>query len=342
MRPDTAAEKATLLKVTDLKKFYPVRSPLGRKKGEVKAVNGVTFSLREGESYGLVGESGCGKSTTGRLLQNLIAPSSGEIEYRGTAVTSLTKVESREYKAQVQMIFQDPFSSLNPRKRVGRILEEALIIHGMRGRSAIRAKVIDALETVGFSEEHYNRFPHQFSGGQRQRIGIARALIVDPRIILCDEPVSALDVSIQSQILNLLRRLQDQLNLTYLFISHDLSVVRYVADRVGVMYLGKLVEEGTTAELFSSPKHPYTKALLAAVPAHHPGNKKERILLTGDVPSALSPPSGCVFRTRCPFVMDVCATKEPRSISVSSSQKVACHLFDTTATETGTHVLSAN
>jgi oligopeptide transport system ATP-binding protein len=265
-----------LLHVQDLRKSYPVRSPLGVSRREVAAVKGISFALHEGECYGLVGESGCGKTTTGRLLQGMIAPTGGTIAYRGTPIASLSRSALRAYRSDVQMIFQDPYSSLNPRKRVGRILEEALKIQGTTARREIRPRVIASLEAVGLSEEHFDRYPHEFSGGQRQRIGIARALMVSPRIILCDEPVSALDVSIQAQILNLLRRLQRELGLTYLFISHDLSVVRYVADRVGVMHRGELVEEGTTEEIFGRPQHPYTKALLAAVPARHPAHRKRR------------------------------------------------------------------
>jgi peptide/nickel transport system ATP-binding protein/oligopeptide transport system ATP-binding protein len=326
--PETrdAHEAAPLLRVTDLKKAYPIRSALGTKQGEVMAVNGISFGLREGECYGLVGESGCGKSTTGRLLQGLIEPTAGEIEYRGTSIRSMSGTALRAYRSDVQMIFQDPYSSLNPRKRVGRILEEALKIQGATPRSELRARVVAALEAVGLSEQHYDRFPHEFSGGQRQRIGIARALIVSPRLIVCDEPVSALDVSIQSQILNLLRRLQRELGLTYLFISHDLGVVRYLADRVGVMYLGTLVEEGTTEEIFTAPRHPYTRALLSAVPVRHPKEKKRRAMLQGDVPSPADPPSGCVFRTRCPEAMDVCATARPVTTALGGSHTVACHL----------------
>jgi oligopeptide transport system ATP-binding protein len=317
---------ASLLRVIDLKKAYPIRSALWTKRGEVLAVNGISFSLREGECYGLVGESGCGKTTTGRLLQGLIEPTGGEIEYRGRSIRSMSGDARRAYRSDVQMIFQDPYSSLNPRKRVGRILEEALKIQGTTRRSEIRSRVVAALEAVGLSEQHYDRYPHEFSGGQRQRIGIARALIVSPRLILCDEPVSALDVSIQSQILNLLRRLQRDLGLTYLFISHDLGVVRYIADRVGVMYLGTLVEEGTTEEIFTAPRHPYTRALLSAVPVRHPREKKRREMLRGDVPSPADPPSGCVFRTRCAEAMDVCATTRPVTKALGATHTVACHL----------------
>ena len=323
-------EAAPLLEVRNLEKAYPIRTALGTRRGEVKAVNGISFTLREGECYGLVGESGCGKSTTGRLLQGLIEPTGGEIAYRGTLVGSLSGAGLRGYRSDVQMIFQDPYSSLNPRKRVGRILEEALRIHGGTPRSEIRARVVAALEAVGLSEEHYDRYPHEFSGGQRQRIGIARALMVSPRLILCDEPVSALDVSIQSQILNLLRRLQRELGLSYLFISHDLSVVRYIADRVGVMYLGKLVEEGTTEEIFTNPRHPYTQALLSAVPVRHPRDRKRREMLRGDVPSPADPPSGCVFRTRCAAVMDICASTPPAATALGGTQTVACHLHAST------------
>ena len=265
---------APLLEVRDLRKHYPLRSVLGTRAGEVKAVDGISFTLHEGECYGLVGESGCGKTTTGRLLQGLIEPTGGTIEFRGEPVASLSRAGLRRYRSDVQMIFQDPYSSLNPRKRVGRILAEALKIQGATAGRDIRARVVDALEAVGLSEEHFNRYPHEFSGGQRQRIGIARALMVSPRLIICDEPVSALDVSIQAQILNLLRRLQRDLGLTYLFISHDLSVVRYVADRVGVMHRGELVEEGLAKEIFTKPQHPYTKALLAAVPVRHPAHRR--------------------------------------------------------------------
>ncbi|GAA2001271.1 dipeptide ABC transporter ATP-binding protein [Brevibacterium samyangense] len=326
-----------VIEVANLKKEFTVRSPLGLRTGSVKAVAGVSFALREGETLGVVGESGCGKSTTGRLVQSLITPTSGSVTFMGKDLDTASKAERREYQAAVQMIFQDPYSSLNPRKRIGSILEEALRIHGVRDRKVLKARVIEVLETVGFSEEHYYRFPHEFSGGQRQRIGIARALMVNPKVIVCDEPVSALDVSIQSQVLNLLRKLQREKNLTYMFISHDLSVVKYIADRVAVMYLGKIVELAPTKELYASPKHPYTKALLSAVPVHHPRDKKDREILQGDVPSPLNPPSGCVFRTRCPMAMEVCAQKEPTTVTLEGNHQVACHLFTEEATHKAIH-----
>ncbi|WP_349828093.1 ABC transporter ATP-binding protein [Brevibacterium litoralis] len=333
----TGTTPRTVVQVTDLTKEFVVRNSLGLRTGAVKAVAGVSFDLYEGETLGIVGESGCGKSTTGRLVQSLIPKTTGSITFDGKDLDDASAEERKKYRAAVQMIFQDPYSSLNPRKRVGSILEEALRIQGVRDRKVLRERVIEVLETVGFSEEHYHRFPHEFSGGQRQRIGIARALMVNPRVIICDEPVSALDVSIQSQVLNLLRKLQREQGLTYMFISHDLSVVKYIADRVAVMYLGKIVESAPTEELYADPKHPYTKALLSAVPVHHPRDKEDRQILQGDVPSPLDPPSGCVFRTRCPMAMDVCATKEPTTVTLGDGHRVACHLYTEDATRAAVH-----
>ncbi|ROR73377.1 ABC transporter ATP-binding protein [Bogoriella caseilytica] len=265
-----------LIDVENLTKVYKSRNALGLTTSEVTAVDGISFTLREGECFALVGESGCGKSTTGRMLQKLIAPTSGRIDYRGRSVADLRGGEERGFRSAVQMIYQDPYSSLNPRKRIGAILAESLRIAGVRSGAEIKERVHDSLEAVGFSTEHATRYPHEFSGGQRQRIGIARALTVNPQILLCDEPVSALDVSIQAQILNLLQRLQAERGLTYLFISHDLSVVRHIADRVAVMHRGQIVEEGPTAQIFTDPQHEYTRTLLDSVPTRRPGHRRAR------------------------------------------------------------------
>ena len=316
-----------ILEVKKLKKHFPVEGifgKLGKNVGVVKAVDGVSFKLYEGETYGLVGESGCGKSTTGRAIINLIEPTSGEVLYNGNNILKQNKKENQKMRQELQMIFQDPYSSLNPRKRIGQTVEEPLVIHGI-GNAEERTKIaMDILEKVGMRIDHYYRYPHELSGGQMQRIGLARALIMNPKIIIADEPVSALDVSIQSQVINLLKNLQEELKLTYLFIAHDISVVRHISDRIGVMYLGHIIEEGPTDELIKNPLHPYTKALLASVPIPNPKFKRERIILKGELPSPLDPPAGCVFNTRCPLAMDICTQKKPVLEEKENGQKVAC------------------
>ncbi|TLS35699.1 ABC transporter ATP-binding protein [Pseudalkalibacillus caeni] len=318
-----------LLEVQDLKKYFPIKGGiLGRQVGQVKAINGVSFYINKGETLGLVGESGCGKSTTGRSLLRLIEPTEGTITFDGKEVTSLSGREMRKMRRDMQMVFQDPFASLNPRHTVERIIEEPMIVHKM-GTSAERKKrVRELLEVVGLNSYHAKRYAHQFSGGQRQRIGIARALAVKPKLIIADEPVSALDVSIQSQVLNLLEDLQNEFNLTYLFIAHDLSVVKHISDRVGVMYLGQLVELTESDKLYANPKHPYTRALLSAVPIADPEFEQERIVLRGDVPSPSNPPKGCPFHTRCPEAMDICKSVNPAFREDDEGHYVACHLYD--------------
>lgn len=316
-----------LLDVQGLKKYFPVRNQLGRTDAQVKAVNDISFKLYEGQTYGLVGESGCGKSTTGRTLLRLTEPTAGSAIYQGEDILQLSEKNFQEIRQQIQMVFQDPYSSLNPRKRIGKTLEEPLVIHKIGTKEERIDRVMDILEKVGLRAEHYYRFPHEFSGGQRQRIGLARALIVNPKIVICDEPVSALDVSIQSQIINLLRDLQKDLNLTFLFIAHDISVVRHISDRVGVMYLGQMMEDAPNESLFLEALHPYTQALLSAVPLPTPNVKKERIILKGEIPSPMNPPSGCVFHTRCPFVMDKCKTEHPIRKEVKDDHFVSCHLY---------------
>ncbi|TCP24558.1 oligopeptide transport system ATP-binding protein [Scopulibacillus darangshiensis] len=318
----------SLLKVNDLKKHFPIEGGvLGRTLGHVKAVDGVSFAIEKGETLGLVGESGCGKSTTGRMLLRLIEPSAGRIVFAGKDMTKLAKSELRELRKDIQMIFQDPFASLNPRHTVGRIIEEPMIVHKLGGKKERKKRVRELLEVVGLSSYHAKRYPHQFSGGQRQRIGIARALAVKPKLIVADEPVSALDVSVQSQVLNLLQDLQEQFGLTFLFIAHDLSVVRHFSDRVGVMYLGRIVELGASKELYEDPKHPYTQALLSAVPVPDPNYQNEKIILSGDVPSPSNPPSGCTFHNRCPMAMDHCKTKVPELKELEDGRLTACHLY---------------
>ncbi len=318
-----------LLIVEDLKKHFPIEGGvMSRTVGHVKAVDGVSFAINEGETLGLVGESGCGKSTTGRMLLRLIEPSDGKIVFAGKDLRKLANREMRMMRKDIQMIFQDPFASLNPRHTVGRIIEEPMIVHKLGNKKERMERVKELLEVVGLSAYHSKRFPHQFSGGQRQRIGIARALAVKPKLIIADEPVSALDVSVQSQVLNLMQDLQEQFGLTFLFIAHDLSVVRHFSDRVGVMYLGKLVELGTSEQLYNEPKHPYTQALLSAVPVPDPTYKTEQIILSGDVPSPSNPPSGCAFHTRCPMAMNICSEKEPKLQQLEDGQLTACHLYN--------------
>ncbi len=319
-----------LLKVDHMKKYFPIRSGIfARTTGQVKAVDDVSFEVYEGETLGIVGESGCGKSTTGRVLMRLTEPTEGRIEFNGTDLTALSSEAMRKMRRDIQMVFQDPYASLNPRHTIEKILEEPLIVHGIGRTSAERRKmVLDYLKIVGLSEYHAKRYPHQFSGGQRQRIGIARALMTNPKLIIADEPVSALDVSIQAQVLNLMKQLQEELKLTYIFIAHDLGVVRHISDRVGVMYLGRMVELATSESLYEKPLHPYTQALLSAVPIPDPEHVSEQMILTGDIPSPSNPPSGCTFHTRCPFAMEVCKQKAPALQEITSGHSVACHLYD--------------
>jgi oligopeptide transport system ATP-binding protein len=318
-----------LVDVRDLKVYFPVTAGLifQRKIADVKAVDGITFGIQKGETLGLVGESGCGKSTTGRAILQLYKPTAGSIKFGDVELTKLRAGEMRAMRRKMQMIFQDPYASLNPRMSVGAIIAEPLAIHGLAKGKARKERVQELMRVVGLNPYYANRYPHEFSGGQRQRIGIARALAVQPEFIVADEPVSALDVSIQAQIINLLEDLQVQFGLTYLFIAHDLSVVRHISNRVAVMYLGKLAELADRVELYENPLHPYTKALLSAVPVPDPEveAKRERIILSGDVPSPLRPPPGCVFHTRCPIAIDECRERVPEWREVSAGHWVACH-----------------
>jgi oligopeptide transport system ATP-binding protein len=318
----------TLLQVKRLRKYFPIRGGLfSREIGRVHAVDDVSFAIQRGETLGLVGESGCGKSTTGRTILRLIEPTSGEVWFEDKNITTLDKRALRQTRKEMQIIFQDPYASLNPRMTVRSIIGEALIIHKLvRGRRQRDDRVVQLLETVGLSSDHLRRYPHEFSGGQRQRIGIARALAVNPKLIIADEPVSALDVSIQAQIINLLEDLQQQFGLTYLFIAHDLSVVEHISTRVAVMYLGKIVEVAPAKELYTNPKHPYTEALLSAVPIPDPATRRKRILLEGDVPSPIKPPSGCRFHTRCPIRVPSCSENEQVLKEVTPGHWVACQV----------------
>ncbi len=318
-----------LLDVNGLEKHFPVTRGIfiRRKIGAVKAVDGLTFSVNKGETLGVVGETGCGKSTTGRMLSRLLEPTGGNIIYDGIDITHASTRRMRPLRRQIQMIFQDPYSSLNPRHTVGAIISAPLEIQNVKSENGTKRAVQDLMELVGLNPEHYNRYPHEFSGGQRQRIGVARALALRPRMIIADEPVSALDVSIQAQVVNLLSDLQKEFELTYVFIAHDLSVVRHISDRVAVMYLGKIVEMASDTDLYEHPLHPYTHALLSAVPVPDPKRERERerILLKGDVPSPLNPPAACRFHTRCWKVQDVCRTVEPLLVELQPGHQVACH-----------------
>lgn len=318
-------ENEVILQVNNLKKYFKVPGKLFSQAQYVKAVDDVSFSLFRNETLGIVGESGCGKSTTGRCLIDLIPVTSGEVIYEGKDITKIKGAQKKAMTKEMQMIFQDPFSSLNPRMTIGSIIEEPLKIHKIGGSSDERMKlVIDMMDKVGLRKDMYYRYPHEFSGGQRQRIGIARALILNPKIIICDEPVSALDVSIQSQVLNLLSEIKKSMNMTYIFISHNMSVVRYICDRVAVMYLGRIVEIASTKQLYNNPMHPYTKALLSAVPEADPHVKKERIILKGEIPSPLNPPSGCVFHNRCPEIGEDCGKMVPHLVEAEEGHFVSC------------------
>ncbi|NLK08466.1 MAG: dipeptide ABC transporter ATP-binding protein [Firmicutes bacterium] len=319
---------APLLEVRNLVKHFPITKGFifSKQVGAVQAVDGISFSINKGETLGLVGESGCGKSTTGRLLLRLIEATAGEVWFEGRNVLELGKEELRELRRDMQIIFQDPYASLNPRMTVGDIIGEPMQIHGIARGTEKEKRVQELLEVVGLASYHARRYPHEFSGGQRQRIGVARALAVNPKIIVCDEPVSALDVSIQAQVVNLLQDLQEEYGLTYLFIAHDLSVVKHISDRVAVMYLGKIVELTSKQALYDNPLHPYTKALLSAIPVPDPTLVRERVILEGDVPSPINPPSGCRFHTRCPVATDVCLVEEPEFQDVGEGHFVACHL----------------
>jgi oligopeptide transport system ATP-binding protein len=316
-----------LLEVINLKKYFPIKKGLLLKtRGFVKAVDGVSFNLKKGETLGLVGESGCGKTTVSRSLLRLIEPTAGQVNFEGSDILQLPKERLRQIRAHIQVIFQDPYSSLNPRLSVGQIIGEPLKNYEDQSRKQLNDRVAFLMEKVGLMPEQANRFPHQYSGGQRQRIGIARALALNPKIIVCDEPVSALDVSIQAQVINLLVALQKEMGLSYIFIAHDLSVVEHISDRVAVMYLGKIVELATDREIYHNPMHPYTQALLSAVPIPDPEARKKRILLQGDVPSPLNPPSGCAFHTRCPKKEDICRHQQPEITDLGDGHWVACHI----------------
>src|SRR6476660_7171021 len=324
---DSVSRGDPLLEVTDLVKHFPIKSGvvIDHEVARVRAVDGVTLSLREGETLGLVGESGCGKSTLCRAILQLTQPTSGSVRFLGEELVGRSRRDLRPLRRQMQMIFQDPFASLNPRKRVGQIVGDPMELHGLAKGADRKRRVQELLDRVGLSPEHYNRYPHEFSGGQRQRIGVARALALSPKLIVCDEPVSALDVSIQAQILNLLRSLQRDFNLTYVFISHDLSVIRQIADRIAVMYLGRVVEIGESESIYEHPRHPYTAALLSAVPRASTGGR-ERIVLTGDVPSPVAPPPACVFHPRCPrFHRGRCDVETPELRELGQGQAAACH-----------------
>ena len=331
---DTAGDEAGsrepfLLEVQNLKKYFPMRGGVfSRVRAWIKAIDDVSFHVYAGETLGLVGESGCGKTTTGKCITRLEQPTSGSVLFEGKDVIDMDAEELRLLRRDLQIIFQDPYGSLNPRMRVGDIVGEAFIIHRMASAKERHDRVEELLKVVGLSPYHARRYPHEFSGGQRQRIGIARALALNPKLVICDEPVSALDVSIQSQILNLLNDLQEEFRLTYIFIAHNLSVVQHISDRVGVMYLGRLVELTDSTTLYASPKHPYTQALLSAIPVPDPDFKKERIVLEGDVPSSLEPPSGCSFHTRCSYCQAICKEVRPEWREIEEGHFVACHLAE--------------
>ncbi|MGL6198518.1 MAG: ABC transporter ATP-binding protein [Lachnospiraceae bacterium] len=320
--------KEALVSIKNVIKTFPVNKGLFAKKKFVHAVNDVSFDIMPGETFSLVGESGCGKSTIGRLIDHLLIPDAGEIWFEGKEISNISQNQMRPLRSDIQMIFQDPYGSLNPRMKIQDLIGEPLLIHTRMSGGERLKKVHELLEVVGLSPAHGERFPHEFSGGQRQRIGIARALTVNPKLIIADEPVSALDVSIQAQVLNLLQRLQEEYNLTYLFISHDLSVVEMISDRIAVMYLGTIVETAPKQELYDNPRHPYTRALLSAVPVPDPTREKKRIILEGDLPSTTNLPAGCLFQTRCPHCTDLCRQERPKAQSVGENHIVKCHYPD--------------
>jgi oligopeptide/dipeptide ABC transporter ATP-binding protein len=327
-KPLTSSEHS-ILEIENLKKYFPIKKGIFSKQvGVVKAVDGVSFKVQQGETLGIVGESGCGKSTLARLIIRLYEATDGSVKLEGTELTHLTYKEMRDKRRNIQMVFQDPYASLNPRWTVERTLMEPMKIYGIGSTKERKDRVAELLNNVGLDPSYAKRYPHEFSGGQRQRIGIARALVLNPKVIIADEPVSALDISVQAQVINLMQDLQDQLHLTYIFITHDLSVVEHISSRIAVMYLGKVVELADKDVLFSDPKHPYTKALMSAAPEIEKTHKKERIVLKGDVPSPANPPSGCAFHTRCPYAMDVCQLKTPNLKKLSNGQYVSCHLYE--------------
>lgn len=319
-----------ILKVTDLKVHFPVAGGVFSKKQVVKAVDGLNFEIMPGETFGLVGESGCGKSTTGRAIVKIYNPTEGKVEFNGEDITKIKGKELSQFRKNVQMIFQDPYASLNPRMTVGEIIREPMDIHNIYSTKKEREnRVRELLEIVGLKPDHIRRYPHEFSGGQRQRIGIARTLALNPKFIVCDEPISALDVSIQAQVINLLENIQKKMGISYLFIAHDLSMVKHISDRIGVMYLGNMVEIGEADDVYNSPLHPYTQALLSAVPIPDPkvARQKKRIVLEGELPSPIDPPSGCVFRTRCPNATERCTKEKPKAVKVGN-RSVACFLYE--------------